>query len=342
MQQLISLIHSMNTTHRDELGDFRCLRSSDELSENITRNYALREILEQIICSNEEGDDTNSTLELDCSRVFDRTQRIGRIRRLQTLFAVKNFLRLKEDEGAMKYLGLVSLIRSLPEKVKMVNLNISRNALDDNDAVTAASAFRGLYNLTELNMSYNQIGVRGADAIFSVLLGHPSCQLQSLDLRWNWDLCHPNAEGQMLHDKLVHVLQYQNRSLTKLNFAGTPFAPSVALARVFYDFSDEGSLFDIPKKYNHHLRIFTLETRGTTEEHNMLLSAQMNEGGPEEAIARKIGHYLEKNKIKTYEDNEDHDLVFRTLEFVGTYGTMTSLLKSVQSFTANGSLFGAE
>jgi len=335
MKQLITLIQCMNAIHSDELGDFRCLRSNDQLSEYIAQNYALREILERIYAINEEGDETSSTLKLDCSRVFDRTQRINRIRRLQTLFAVKSFLRLNEDEAARKYLGLASLIRSLPEKVKLINLDISRNALDDNDAIVASDAFRGLTTLCELNMSYNQIGVRGAGAIFSVLLSHPSCHIQTLDLQWNWNICH----NQGLDDKLVHVLQHHNRSLVLLNLSGTQFAPSMALAQVFYDFSDEGNLFDVPAKYNHHLMNVALESGGTIEANNLLLSALgMNEGSPSEALARKIGHFLENNKAKIYEDQDERDLVFRTLEFVGKYGSLTSMFKSLQRFTANGSL----
>ena len=52
-------------------------------------------------------------------------------------------------------------------------------------------------------------------------------------------------------------------------------------------------------------------------------------------MARKVGHYLKNNKTKHYEEKEDPDLFLRTLEFVSKYGSMASLLKSVQSFIAN-------
>jgi len=349
MQRLVSLIRFMNAIHSDA-GDFRCLRSCDDddnaLSDSIARNSVLREILEHIIkCSGEEGADANSTLRLDCSGVFDKEQRIRSFGRIQTLFALKSFLRLNEDDGARKYLGLVSLVRSLPEQVKIVRIDISHNALGDNYAVTAASVFRGLDNLTGLNMAWNQIGIRGVEAIFSVLISHPSCKLESLNLLWNWPLCRQNGESEILQERLIQVLLNNNKSLKILILDGTSFEPTAAIARVFYDFSDEGkdSLFDIPTKYNHNLNVLRLDTRNSAETKKLLLSAlKMNEGGPNKAIGRKIEHYLEKNKTKVFDDenNADPDLVVRTLEIVGKYCSMATMLKSVQRFIVNGALFG--
>ena len=74
-------------------------------------------------------------------------------------------MRLKENRTARKYLGLVSFIPSLP---KMFNLDIPRYTLDGNNDVVASDIFRGLPTLTELDMSYNQIGMIGVATIFSI------------------------------------------------------------------------------------------------------------------------------------------------------------------------------
>ena len=66
--------------------------------------------------------------------------------------------------------------------------------------------------------------------------------------KWNWNLCLPNAKGEMLHYKLANILQHPNRYLNKLNLPGNFVAPLRVLTRAFYDFFHEGSPLDIPEK----------------------------------------------------------------------------------------------
>ena len=63
------------------------------------------------------------------------------------------------------------------------------------------------------------------------------------------------------------------------------------------------------------------------------------EGGPEEAMDRKINHCLEKNRSDIFDENEDPDQDYQWLEIVGKYGSSSTLFNTVQKFTANGSLF---
>lgn len=361
VHRLIGLLRSMNAIHGlDRLGgDFRCLRPESDVSRTLAANEVLRKMLKDILshCEEGPGDDDAGTLALNFSRAFIVQLKLPVSswpakcrRRFFQLSALKAFLRQKDgmesssvdedscNEDASNFFAMESLVRSLPPRVNMVSIDISRNDLDDRDAMNASLAFRGLPSLSELNMSYNLIGCEGAGAIFTVLLGNKLCRIKKLDLQWNWNI--RKAQGhRSLQDILLHVLKHQNRSLAELNLAGTSaFSPSSDWARAFYDYSDEGSMFDIPKGYNHHLAVCKIDYANDKK----LLSVLMaNEGGPEKAMERKIGWHLERHETEIFENDYDPDHAFRCLEFLGTYGSMDMLLKSVQIFVANGSLLSA-
>ena len=284
----------MNASHRDELGGFRFLRRRWDQS-SIASNAALRTILGDIIDIEWGGrSGVDSALGLDCSRVFDSTQRASRRDGKHVMFALKSFLRLTEAEAARRFLGLHSLMRSLPGKVTMVSLDVSRNALTDDDAEvkkpcehfpdritllsvchTSRNAFGGMRNLAELDMSYNLIGLGGTDAIFSTLLAHPSCRVRRLDLA-----CNGTAAAERERDSVVRnicrVLQHQNRSLVTLKINGSLLITHAIreLCRVVYD--PDANLFDIPTEYNHQLRCCTYHSACAASD---LSTWKMNEGG---------------------------------------------------------------
>ena len=153
--------------------------------------------------------------------------------------------------------------------------------------------------------------------------------MQKLDLQWNWNLFQDGDRG-----SLIHTLQYLNRSLTELNLRGTHVVPSADLSTVFYNFSEEGNLFDIPQKLNNCLQSCALNGGSSTERKMVQLALKMNVGSPKEAIQRKIDYFLEHNSSTFFEDNEDTNHVYRCLEVIGMYGSPSTLFKS------NGSLLG--
>lgn len=340
VESMADLLISMNASHSEELGDFGFGREDlDSIaqylrSKNIRKvNTGLLNILERVQVFIEEGD-PESTLELKTRYDAD-----GRMISLKgTYYVLRGFVRRNEtNRGPCWCFGLRSLLHSLPEdRVNLVRLNLKEQGIDDAAAVQLSRALQGLPTLTELDLSCNGIGNDGALAIFSDLLGHPSCVLREVDLSWNREI--DNQPNPMLQQRLIDAL-LQNKSLIQLNLTGTGFKPSAELAQVFYDASDEGSLFEIPNRYNNHLRVLALG--GGVSSVLMLQSAlDMNEGSSEEAVARKIDDYLERNQTKVFEENGDPIYVMQTLAFVGRHGTLQALVKSVQLFTAIGSLFG--
>ncbi|KAL7545542.1 hypothetical protein ACHAWF_008892 [Thalassiosira exigua] len=347
LRRLLCLLRSLNASRSDELGDFRCLKGA---SYNVARNNELRCLLETIHrhATDGEGVEANSPLMLDFSQaLIEGLLPNSTPRRVQTLVAMKGFLRNGDCSGATKFFGVGSLVRSLPQQLKIVSINISRNALDDQDAVEASEAFRGLLTLVELDMSYNQIGAEGTTAMFSVLLDHPMCRIQRLHLQWNWKLRlmddGQSLEVDFLQRKIIEVLR-RNRSLTYLNLGGVPSSASLEknLARSIYDFSDVDHLFGLKDKYNHHLRFLLLGTHRLHRPNatDLPSALAMNNGGPEEALARKIEHHLERNRTIFEVDGDPRSLV-QCLEYVGKYGNVSSMLKLVHNFTVRGSLFGA-
>ena len=337
-KRLINLIKCMNSTHSEELGDFLCLREEGRI-ERIITNDTLRDILLSIVAICENDTKASPTLIIDLSK--------HKLFQENICIALKSFLREKtgvdimpqqdyDEIFKMTFVAIGSMISSLPKMVR-VRLNLSRCYLGDAFATEASEVFKGLPSLIELDMSYNQIGREGANTIFTTLLGHPSCKIESLNLEQNWSITASSALT------LIEALPRQE-SLTSLNLAGTGIVPSAGMMRVFYDFSehhdDGNSLFDIPKTYNNHLRHLKLGSSGSATTEKLFVEAlKMNEGSPEEAVARKVDHYLKKNRTEIYEaTNKDTDLVFQTLEFVGKHGSLTSLLRLVKDFLVNGSL----
>ena len=78
--------------------------------------------------------------------------------------------------------GLGCLLRSMPQQVNLVNVNLANNDITCEDTIIACNAFKGLSNLIELDMSHNRIWEKGAIAIFTTLLGHPSCNIKKRDI----------------------------------------------------------------------------------------------------------------------------------------------------------------
>lgn len=333
-QRLSAVLYSMNANGSDRCGDFQCLYTPSRISHTLGWNLVLRAILQNIASIVDEDGDGHSTLDINLSCESSRGAGEARRRRLHATSALTGFLHQSETKNqGWNFLGLRSLIESLPKKVEMLRVDVSRCALGDVDAIELSNALLATPSVIELNASYNQIGTDGYDAIVSDLLSDPSCRIRKIDLQWNWNMGSADPYG---HSNLVQAL-HKNRSLTELNLAGTRFEASADLARVFCDFSDDGyPLFDIPAKYNHHLQ--TLKMDGDGRVGSLLLSAlKMNEGNAQEAIARKVDHHLEKKHL--FKESEDPDMILRTLEVVGRCCSLASMLKSVQRFTAEGSLF---
>ena len=120
-------------------------------------------------------------------------------------------------------------------------------------------------------------------------MGDPLCNLQKLDLQWNWNLFQDGDRG-----SLIHTLQYHNRSLTELNLRGTyvvyHVVPSADLSNVFYNFSEEGNLFDIPQKLNNCLQSCALNGGSSTER-------KMVQGSTENERGQSKGSYSAQNRL---------------------------------------------
>ena len=132
-----------------------------------------------------------------------------------------------------------------------------------------------------------------------------------------------------LTDELSRMIR-QNRSLVELDLKGTPVVSSFDLADAIYDFSDGCRLLDIPDRYNHNLQTLKLGADQSAEYKALQAALEMNEGGEEEAIARKIDNYLSKGYDEIFSGGGHH--VPRCLEVVGKHGSDTALYELVKRY----------
>jgi len=248
--------------------------------------------------------------------------------------------------------GLGCLLRSLPQRVNLISLNLANNYITCDDAIIACVAFKGLSNLTELDMSHNNIREEGARAIFTTLLGHPSCNIQKLNLSHNRSIRTSSYYERKKDDPeqtLIDVLRHTNRSLVELNLSKTGIRASYSLMDIFVCpllLDSNNDILKYVEERNHYLKVLRIDDNKSYDEIkkrmmrcNLQLVIGFNEDGPQEALAAKLYTHFETDKNKEFLFKLDAKDVLKYLEFVGIHGNLFTLMKLVRNFQAQGSLF---
>lgn len=268
-----------------------------------------------------------------------------------------NSIRGKTNQSKAMY-GLACLLLSLePQGVNLVSLNLANNDITCEDVIIACDSFKGLSNLTYLDMSYNCIGSVGANAIFSTLLGDPSCNIRKLNLSNNRSMrsscCgyyEMKKEKDPLHT-LIDVLQHTNRSLVELNLTKTGIRASYSMVNIFVCpllLDSPNDVFKYVEGRNHCLKVLQVDDAARdNEKAKMIIRGTLdhiisfNKDGPQQALAAKLHCHFEKEKNMEllFTKELDSKEVSKYLEFMGIHGDLFTLMKLVRNFQAQGSLF---
>jgi len=247
--------------------------------------------------------------------------------------------------------GLGCLLRSIPQ-VNLVSVNLANNEITCGDAIIACNAFKGLSNLTELDMSHNNIRKEGAIAIFTSLLGHPSCNIQKLNLSHNRSIRTSSYYERKKNDPgqtLIDVLRHTNRSLVELNVTKTGIRASYSMMDIFVCpllLDSNNDILKYVEDRNHYLKELQIDDAATNnDERNLFIRLNLqhvirfNKDGPQQALAAKLYTHFETDKNKEFLFKMDAKDVLKYLEFVGINGNLFTLMKLVRNFQAQGSLF---
>ena len=380
----------MSDAHCKEFGHFRLLQSLSgdkdvTLKSNIGVDKQALLLLRQI--NNTINHDEAEMLELNFSYVFDKrrwpdhqeiannydsdgedynnwdyidalqaneykcviAQSFGRCHSVKHALLNSNCGRTIQSRGMY---GLGCLLRSIPQRVNLVSLNLANNDITCDDVIIACNAFKGLRNLTELDMSHNNIREKGARAIFTSLLGHPSCNIQKLNLSHNRSIRTSSYYERKKDDPqltLIDVLRHTNRSLVELNLSKTGITASYSMMNIFVCpllLNSNNDILKYVEDRNHYLKVLQVDDVATNnDESNLFIRLNLqyvirfNKDGPQEALAAKLYTHFETDKNKEFLFKLDAEDVLKYLEFVGIHGDLFTLMKLVRNFQAQGSLF---
>lgn len=250
--------------------------------------------------------------------------------------------------------GLGCLLRSIPQRVNLVSVNLANNDITCEDVIIACNAFKGLSNLIELDMSHNRIWEEGAIAIFTTLLGNPSCNIKKLNLSHNRLRNYTSYYGTKKktdpEQALINVLQQINRSLVELNLQDTYIGATYSMVDIFVlplflDSPDD--VFNYVEGRNHCLKVLQVDDAARDEKVKMIIRDTLdniinfNKDGPQQALAAKLHCHFEKEKNMEllFTKELDSKEISKYLEFMGIHGDLFTLMKLVRNFQAQGSLF---